>query len=353
MIHEMTGKVFDKVKGVVAISIALAGMMLAGQAQAGQIIAGETHLTGDPVADGYTYLGNLHDTGTWVDSGFWWAGGTVPFNAALYTGGFTLTANDTASSVMGSFGSTPTTLTSVPSNTATTWQVGDEIFSIGVVAIDGASSGSAQHLFFGFNSDGDTGGHGTPRDASDAPHPGPSDSTNIPGVVEGRDGSGTGPGDLHTLFVNGSTNTGFDPSQGQIQFKDALNVATNLTPGGGDIDAFRTFFNGVQVAPNNAYFTTGLFLINKSEVERDWIAMGSDLNLAPESFADMIDFSLMYTGDAGGGMWNSSSPASAGVFFEVSTLGPALTLDVVIPEPASLALLGLGGLLMLRRRRTA
>jgi len=57
--------------------------------------------------------------------------------------------------------------------------------------------------------------------------------------------------------------------------------------------------------------------------------------------------SLIFEVNPNNGTFNALGPIAAGGFGRIDALAPT----TVIPEPASLALLGLGGLMMLRRRR--
>jgi hypothetical protein len=284
-------------------------------------------LTGDPVADGYTYLGSLWDTGKWVaDSG---AGS----NAKLYAKSFILGTGDTASSQWGDYGNTtaaPKNLVGLNSN----WQAGDRIFSLGIVSLSGYSGNTT--LTFKFNSDNSNGGASVPWKADSTGRSGPTSDGTSSGT------SGTTPGDLRTWqLYNYSQGGAWNLLSGgvAVQFKDSLNAdAVPGIPAAGEIGC--NFFNGAT-----SDLDRGETLINLSAIAR-WAADPANSTYggvyknpstlaweSPDPFADVIDFVIQSA---------TGSNKSEAVFFGVST---------AVPEPATLSLLAMSALSLLRRRR--
>lgn len=283
----------------------------------------ELLMTGNPVTDGYTSIGTLQTFGNWaVDGGF-------GYNAGIYINSFTLGATDSVSSNLGTFGntsSTPKILTTVPG-----WQVGDNIFSIGVVALGGTSGigTTAQTLTFKFHQSGTNIGLTTPWAASSTARD-PATATGSPTGNASSGTVGTSVGDLRTWLLLGSSSFGSN----NLAFKTATS-GSGSTPGtpvpGSATSSYAGFFNGAA-GSGGSYFTSGSIFINTSEVARDYVALGSGTN-APAPFQNNIDFVLQVA---------QGSASSEAVFKAVP-----------VPEPSTVLMLlaGAGAILVHRQRR--
>jgi len=293
----------------------------------GSTLAAATQLTGKPVEDGFTFRGNLWDTGKWVYDG---PGqySNQGLNMAVYTKVFALTADDKVTAEYGDLGNVSNvSLVGIYGGSGTSssdpndaWQVGDRILAIGYVPATPVAGG----FTFKFNSDGDNTGT-TPWQANSAPR---NEALTFNGYTDGRSSgtTGTGPGDLRTVQHN-QTNSVFRVSEGNVQFKTASNGnSTAIISDPINIEAKRgiiSIANSANTTPplqgqGTNQLESGQLLINLSVIERNDTG---DRDASPEKFANVIDFVVS---------WTAGSAGSEAVFFNISTLlppppAPALT----------------------------
>ena len=170
-------------------------------------------------------------------------------------------------------------------------------------------------------------------------------------------------------YLQGNLSAGFPPAR--FDFASAASSGTvksafmyYLPTGASDFAplTFRLFVNGVQ---NDRIFglshLSGLALYDEENgasngavlfVKDEWNKVEVEYTIGAATAAVTITNSLgAQTGNINAKAVNVGAPITGGVFFTFSSTNNGAIYIDDIPEPASLALVGLGGALMLRRKR--
>jgi hypothetical protein len=302
------------------LSAAVLGVLLSPAAN-----ATSTHLTGDPVVDGFKFEGNLWDLGKWaLDRGPLFGSG---LNMAVYTKVFKLTADDTVTAQYGDLGNISGQLVGVCGSSPVApcdstdpndvWAVGDRILAIGYVPITPFSGSQNWGFTFAFKSNG-LSNEAVPWMANSASR---DESSFMNGWVDGNaSGSGTGPGDLRTVQHNQTAQV-YSVGSGNVLFKNSTNGDSS---GAGTERAIVSIANSNNCSPPDQCqgfneLTNGQLLINLSVIERQDTG---DRNTSPQPFADVIDFTVTW------GDQDTLNPATQAVFKGISTVVPVSRLGV-------------------------